>query len=304
MVGDGDEMRVAGIRHDDLSFLIDACCFKVHTHIKQIRKQSTHIQTTSVASTQTIMENPVTLRCSDSEDRSCQLEQRQACSVSLYLAHVFTIPSTTEAVICDTKYEVLGLFCDWAKSPTTVVNPNNKYLIKEPCLSNTAAAWMLGVRLEARDFEKFCMSVFIKNCAFSPFGPWKEIETYARDESPLARFSNHWIAWNVSLLEHVPLEYAGLKAVELTKSVTQYTGDPRDLDKGHWYSSCGDQIGLLCKHHPIDKQQALGETQQENQPQSRPALSHRPSHHSTRSTSTDSVYVPSRYYSPLACASI
>ncbi|PTD07353.1 hypothetical protein FCULG_00007135 [Fusarium culmorum] len=241
------------------------------------------------------MENPVTLRCSDSEDKSCQLERRQACSVSLYQARVFTIPSATEAVICDTKYEVVGLFCDWAKSPTTVINPNNKYLMKEPWLSNTEAAWILGVRLESRDFEKFCMSAFIKNCAFSLFGPWKEIETYARDGSPLARFSNHWIACNVSLLEHVPLEYARLKAVELAKSVTQYTGDLRDLDKGHWYSSCGDQIGLLCKHHPIAKQQTVDETQQENQPQSRPAFSHRSSHQSTRLTYTDSVYVPSRY---------
>ncbi|EKJ69454.1 hypothetical protein FPSE_10366 [Fusarium pseudograminearum CS3096] len=207
------------------------------------------------------MEDPVTLRCSDSEDKSWQLERRQACSVSPYLARIFNPESTHEAVISNTKHEVLELFCDWAKNPTTLVDSNDNSHMQEPWLSNTAAAWLLGERLKAEDFKKYCMSVFIKNCAFSPFGPWKEIETYARDESPLARFSNHWIAWNISLLEHVPLEYAGLKAVDLAKSVTQYTGDPRDLDKGHWYSSCGDQIGLLCKHHPIAKQKTVDETQ-------------------------------------------
>ena len=75
------------------------------------------------------------------------------------------------------------------------------------------------------------------------------------ENSPLHRFSNHWIAWNVSLLASGKSEFAGLHAVTYANEVNEYTGDPRQYDRDHWYSTCGNLISPRCDHNPKAREQ-------------------------------------------------
>lgn len=131
--------------------------------------------------------------------------------------------------------------------------------MQEPWLSNAAAAWILGQGILAEGFQRFCLSVFIKNCALAPFGPWKVIEEHANDNSPLMRFSNHWVAWIFSTVQGVPQEFEGLRVVARAKKLTRHIEDPRGFEQDHWYSTCGDQISPHCPHHPNAKERRADE---------------------------------------------
>jgi len=116
---------------------------------------------------------------------------------------------------------------------------------------NVAAAWILGHHLDAVMFQKYALSQFIQNCAIAPRGPWKFIEEKAPAQSPLLRFSNHWVAWNSSLSGSGPNEYTSLNAAKLADQVKTSTRDPRILDMNHWYMDCGNNINAKCTHDPI-----------------------------------------------------
>ncbi|KAF4959666.1 hypothetical protein FSARC_10653 [Fusarium sarcochroum] len=197
------------------------------------------------------MVDPVTILCGDDGDIvSFQLERSKACSTSRYLATYLANKTTPEITISDIYPEELRWFRDWIWGHKTLVDNKENLCMREPWLSNATQAWLLGQRLEAPEFQKFCLERFIDNCALALFGPWKIIEENAGANSPLRRFSNHWIAWNVSLVQDGPHEYRGLKAVALAKDVDEYTGDPRKYGQEHWYSDCGDQISPRCEHNP------------------------------------------------------
>jgi hypothetical protein len=205
------------------------------------------------------MEDPITLRCDDSDTESFQLERQQVRSASRYLSPILAKKRARTVVIRNTRHEVLELFCRWAQNPKAFDHPSEDVYMQEPWLSNAAAAWILGQGIEAEDFRKFCLAVFIKNCALAPFGPWKEIEEHANDNSPLIRFSNHWIAWIFSTVQGVPKEFEGLRAVARAKGLTRHIEDPRVFDQNHWYSTCGDHISPHCAHHPKTREKRADE---------------------------------------------
>ncbi|RFN50728.1 hypothetical protein FIE12Z_4966 [Fusarium flagelliforme] len=205
------------------------------------------------------MEDPITLRCDDSDTESFRLERQQVRSASRYLSRIFAKKRTRTVLVLKTRCEVLGLFCKWARDPTAFDNPSEGEYMQEPWLSNAAAAWILGQGIEAKEFQRLCLTVFINNCALAPFGPWKEIEERANDNAPLMRFSNHWVAWIFSTVQGVPQEFEGLRAVTRAKDLTRHIEDPRGFDQDHWYSTCGDQISPHCPHHPKAKEKRTDE---------------------------------------------
>ncbi|KAJ4011118.1 hypothetical protein NW752_007348 [Fusarium irregulare] len=220
------------------------------------------------------MEDPITLRCDDSDTESFQLERQQVRSASRYLSRILAKKRTRTIVILKTRCEVLELFCRWAQDSKAYSNPSEDLHLQEPWLSNAAAAWMLGQGIEAEEFQGFCLKVFIKNCALAPFGPWKEIEERANDNSPLMRFSNHWIAWIFSTVQGVPQEFEGLRAVARAKQLDRHIEDPRLFDEDHWYSTCGDQISPRCSHYPKVKEKRTDEVKPRRKASTTETLDH------------------------------
>ncbi|KAJ4123226.1 hypothetical protein NW768_009756 [Fusarium equiseti] len=238
------------------------------------------------------MEDPITLRCDDSDTESFQLQRQQITSASRYLARILAKKRARTVVIRNTRREALELFCRWAQDPKAFDDPSEDVCMQEPWLSNTAAAWILGQGIEAKEFQSSCLKVFIKNCALAPFGPWKEIEERAKDKSPLVRFSNHWVAWIFSTVQSVPQEFEGLKAVARAKKLTRYIEDPRVFDQDHWYSTCGDHISPHCAHHPKAKEKRADEVKTRREPSKTEAVDCKPEKsHKLRVDSRDSLHV-------------
>ncbi len=143
------------------------------------------------------------------------------------------------------------MFVEWAKRPKPPIIYAPGQYSDEPWLSNAAAAWLLGHRLDAAIFQEYALSQFIQNCALALRGPWNLIEESAPTKSPLRRFSNHWVAWNTSLSGPYLTEYTHLNAAKHANQVRPSTRDPRILDLIHWYLDCGNNINAQCDHDPI-----------------------------------------------------
>ncbi|KAL2076229.1 hypothetical protein VTL71DRAFT_1172 [Oculimacula yallundae] len=141
------------------------------------------------------------------------------------------------------------LLVQWIGNPLPPIGYNPDLLPQEPWLSNAATTWFLGKALECSDdFDKFALSQFIQCCSFMTFGPWKMIEL-GPSHGSLRRFSDHWIAWNSSLICVEPNEYSGLRAAAKTSLPPER--DPRLYDIEHWYSECGKYLRPKCLHDPI-----------------------------------------------------
>ncbi|KAF2233613.1 hypothetical protein EV356DRAFT_533616 [Viridothelium virens] len=148
------------------------------------------------------------------------------------------------------------MFIDWAKRPKDSVFYVPGRYSQEPWLSNAASAWILGQQLQAPAFQRYALSQFVQNCAIVTIGPWAEIEEKAPSQSPLRRFSDHWVAWNSWLCGPGINEYTGLKAAKPRLwSKASAASDPRTLDLDHWYERCGALISRQCSHDPIVRQQ-------------------------------------------------
>ncbi|MCJ1266326.1 hypothetical protein MMC22_006209 [Lobaria immixta] len=143
------------------------------------------------------------------------------------------------------------MFVEWAKRPKRPIVYAPGQYSDEPWISNAAAAWLFGHRLDAATFKTYALSQFIQNCALAARGPWRLIEEKAPVQSPLLRFSDHWVAWNSSLSGPGVNEYTGLNAAKHTDQVKPSTRDPRTFDLNHWYLDCGNDINAKCTHDPI-----------------------------------------------------
>ena len=150
------------------------------------------------------------------------------------------------------KPAIFRLFLKWVRSrPKPIVYLPGRYS-EEPWASNALAAWFLAWQLDAIEFEKYCLSQFIQNCAVLIFGPWKEIEANAPPGSSLRQFSDHWVAWNSYLAGDGRNEYSGLSAAKnAVNRVASHSRDPRLFDQDHWFLKCGSNINPTCLHDPI-----------------------------------------------------
>jgi hypothetical protein len=137
------------------------------------------------------------------------------------------------------------------------------YFLEDPWDKASLSACFLAIELSAPQFLRYSLSIFIQNCALDVFGPWARIERCAPLGSPLRRFSNHWVAWNVYLAGDSVHEYTGLKAEWLATSVTDDTIDPRILQLEHWFCKCGDSLSPGCDHDPIEQERKYLLEQQE-----------------------------------------
>ncbi|KAK4448722.1 hypothetical protein QBC34DRAFT_495104 [Podospora aff. communis PSN243] len=119
--------------------------------------------------------------------------------------------------------------------------------------TKAAAAWVLARQLHDDGFERYALGQLVQNCAAALFGPWAFIEARCPHGSPIRRFTNHWVAWNVSLNpEGRDSEFAGLYAALLAgQAVRGETRDPRTFDLDHWYNDCSDVLVPSCDHHPF-----------------------------------------------------
>ncbi|KAI4185118.1 MAG: hypothetical protein L6R41_004325 [Letrouitia leprolyta] len=156
-----------------------------------------------------------------------------------------------DADLPDEASTVAEMYIDWIKTPKQPIIYTPGQYSDEPWLSNAAAAWLLGHQLDATRFQEYALSQFIQNCALVLRGPWKMIEESAPVDSPLRRFSNHWVAWDASLSGSLLNEYENLIAAEQADQVRSSTRDPRTLDLNHWYLDCGNDINAQCDHDPI-----------------------------------------------------
>jgi hypothetical protein len=145
---------------------------------------------------------------------------------------------------------IVAMFIDWTKTQEEPIVYAPGQYSPEPWLSKAAPAYLLGRRLDAVLFSKYALSQFIQNCAIIARSPWKSIEDTALAEGPLVRFSNHWVAWNVSFFGPGINEYSGLRAAR-TLQANSNTRDPRILDLDHWYASCGDDVDPKCEHNLV-----------------------------------------------------
>ena len=143
------------------------------------------------------------------------------------------------------------MFVEWAKRPKPPIVYAAGQYSDEPWISNAAAAWFLGHRLDATLFQEYALSQFVQNCALAVRGPWRLIEEKAPAQSPLLRFSKHWVAWNSSLSGPGLNEYTGTNAAKYADQIKPSTRDPRIMDLNHWYLDCGNDINAKCAHDPI-----------------------------------------------------
>jgi hypothetical protein len=70
------------------------------------------------------------------------------------------------------------------------------------------------------------MSQFMQNCALAARGHRRSIEEKSPAQSPLLRFSDHWVAWNASLSGPGVNEHTGLDAAKLADQVKGFTKHP------------------------------------------------------------------------------
>jgi hypothetical protein len=191
----------------------------------------------------------IVVHLSQPNRRFC-VDKYSTCDQSSYIARNIWLE---DPIIILADPRVFEMFVHWLRrldSPSTAPPHDSSLYLEEPWLSRTAEAWILAERLEAPAFARFCLLKFIKTCSLAPFGSWHLIESKTHPSSPLRRFSNHWVSWNVSLISGATHEYAGLQAASCADLVTQYTGDPREYDSTHWYLPCGDKVSPDCIHNP------------------------------------------------------
>ncbi|RTE84535.1 hypothetical protein BHE90_000916 [Fusarium euwallaceae] len=177
---------------------------------------------------------------------SLQVDRKELSAVSGFFAKVFDPGNQNEQFITGLDPEMFRLFLGWVKDRDV----GSAAYRKEPWLSFTAHAWVLSTQIEAPEFGHFCLKAFMSNCALAPFGPWKYVQDYTPLDSPIRRFSNHYIAWNVSLLSGTPSEFDDLRAAALAAQAKGDIEDPRLYDCAHWYSPCGDRVDSVCEHSP------------------------------------------------------
>lgn len=179
------------------------------------------------------------------------VDRNQASAVSGYFARLFASNEKKVHYVSGLNSDTFRLFHDWLRDRELPPDPEDDVYQTEPWLSSTVHAWLLSRTLEAPEFEDFCLRAFIKNCALAPFGPWRFVQDFTPPDSPIRRFSNHWIAWNVGILKREPTELNGLEATALASQVDQYTGNPRLYNLAHWYSPCGAHVNAACEHNPM-----------------------------------------------------
>jgi hypothetical protein len=146
------------------------------------------------------------------------------------------------------------MFAKWIidqEKPATYDPTQN--VASEPWTSNAACAWVLGMKLQAAEFQRFVLSKFIQTCALAIEGPWAYIESHTPVGSPLRRFSDHWVAWNCSLAGRGNNEYSALEGSKRAHLVTKDTRDPRTFDIQHWYMSCSTQLDPSCEHDSLTR---------------------------------------------------
>lgn len=186
---------------------------------------------------------------------SFTVDRNQASAVSGYFARLFAFKEKHEHDISGLDIETFRLFHSWLKDRELPPDPEDDVYQTEPWLSSTAHAWVLSRILEAPEFEHFCLRTFIKNCALAPFGPWGYVQDNTPPDSPIRRFSNHWIAWNVGILKRETTEFDGLEAKALASQADGYTGNPRLYKLAHWYSPCAARVNAACDHNPKIKEE-------------------------------------------------
>ncbi|RSM07318.1 hypothetical protein CDV31_008683 [Fusarium ambrosium] len=177
---------------------------------------------------------------------SIQVDRKELSAVSGFFAKVFDPGDHNEQFINGLDPEMFRLFLGWVKDRDV----GSAAYRKEPWLSFTANAWVLSTQIDAPEFGHFCLKAFMSNCALAPFGPWQYVQKYTPSDSPIHRFSNHYIAWNVSLLSGTPSEFDDLAAAALAAQAKGDIEDPRLYDCAHWYSPCGDRVDSVCEHSP------------------------------------------------------
>ena len=182
------------------------------------------------------------------------LESTALCEASAFIrSYLHSLaPSEPNSVdLPDEDATAVEMFVDWAKTPKPPIIYTVGQYSDEPWTSNAAAAWLLGHRLDAASFQEYALSQFVQNCALAIRGPWRLIEEKAPAQSPLLRFSKHWVAWNSSLCGPGLNEYTGTNAAKYADQVKPSTRDPRIMDLNHWYLDCGNEINAKCTHDPI-----------------------------------------------------
>lgn len=182
------------------------------------------------------------------------LESILLCEYSAFIRsylHSLTPSQPNDVDLPDEDPTAVEMFVEWTKRPKPPIIYAAGQYSDEPWISNAASAWFLGHRLDAALFQEYALSQFIQNCALAVRGPWRLIEEKAPAESPLLRFSKHWVAWNSSLSGPGLNEYTGTKAAKYADQIRPSTRDPRIMDFNHWYFDCGNDINAKCAHDPI-----------------------------------------------------
>lgn len=189
--------------------------------------------------------------------KAFQIERDLICHLSPFIRDKLWNP--WENQISLDKYEPVAfdLFSKWIHGHETPEVYISIQLSEEPWLSYGADICLLAMKLQCPNFEKEALSHFIRCCALAPFGPWAQIEREAPQQTPLRRFSNHWVAWNFYLSGCGKNEYTSLEAASFASLVTGQTRDPRIFDIEHWFSRCGDSLAPGCSHDPVFRQEKL-----------------------------------------------
>ncbi|KAI8715953.1 hypothetical protein NCS52_01104400 [Fusarium sp. LHS14.1] len=178
------------------------------------------------------------------------LDKKQLAAVSGYFAKLFASEDGDKHVISDEYKDGFMLFSFWLREGHVVSGPESRVYKGEPWLSNTAKAWVVSRKFEAPKYGDYCLKMFINNCALAPLGPWQYVQDNTPPDSPIRRFSNHYVAWKVNILRGLPSEFDGLEAVTLAAEANGDIEDPRQYNYAHWYSPCGDQVDAACEHSP------------------------------------------------------
>jgi hypothetical protein len=112
----------------------------------------------------------------------------------------------------------------------------------DPWRSHAVKAWFLAQALRAESFGAYALSEFIQNFVLAELDVWELIEAKSDPHSPLRRFSDHWVAWNIEISAPVTSEYSNLQAAKKVRPTTRGRRDPRVFDQEHWYSPCGEDL--------------------------------------------------------------
>jgi hypothetical protein len=200
--------------------------------------------------------------------RTFNFDKQQLCSTSGFFKNKCrSEPARRHYQLTDYDPVTFNMFVQWlshGERPNRLYNPAE--YSDEPWRSQAVDAWVLARRLQAKRFEQYAFTEFIQNCALSDLDAWKLIEVKSKPHSPLRRFSDHWVAWNVYISAPETSEFSNLNAAARSMSVTSDTRDPRIFDLEHWYSDCSDDLNPSCSHDPIAREATLLEAEQVRPP--------------------------------------